>query len=176
MNGRASSIDVRCPSCGARALFEEPFEFVPAGRFEAEERRPWHRWGGWVVIERFPSEASWSPPASSHQYLRWGGDETGEGYPLLTNGVVHCPRCHVNGKRRLDWPADAYWRWEVRGETLWAWDEAHARAILAYVSQAIRPSRRAPSLRYVPSHFLSAKVRDLVVKLVTESLERERKG
>lgn len=163
-------IDIKCPSCGLLAKFEEPFEFLSKTDIDAEESRPTHKWGGWTVLERFPSQISWKAPSGSHQYLRGGGDNGKGGYPLRTNGLIQCAHCHTNKKHKLNWPVDAYWQWEVRGQVLWSWDENHARRILAYVKETARPSRHSYSLKYIPSHFLSAKIRDLVVQKMERSI------
>ena len=165
-----SPIDIKCPNCGRLAKFEEPFEFVSRNNVAADETRPQHQWGGWIVIERFPSQCNWIPPSSSQQYLRGGGDDGKGGYPVLTNGLVQCSNCHYNVKHKLHWPNDAYWQWSIRGEVLWAWDKEHAQIILNYVKMEVRPSRYSYNLRYIPSHFLSAKVRDLVVKNIERSV------
>ena len=167
---RIDPIDITCPTCGELARFEEPFEFV-SGTAPNEDSRPVHQWGGWFVIERFPSMVSWRPPSgTSSQYLRWGGGE-GPGYPLLTNGVVQCSSCHANKKHTLAWPDDAYWQWEIRGQVLWAWDKSHAERILNFVTATTRPARRAPDLRYIPTHFLTAKVRSEEQRKMTVDLD-----
>lgn len=164
-------IDVTCPQCGELAKFEEPFEFLSKDNLPPNEWRPVHQWGGWKVLERFPSQIKWIPPSGSDQYIRGGGDTGKPGYPVLTNGLIQCGHCHFNRKHKLDWPADAYWSWEVRGELLWAWDERHAFIILEFVKQTTsRPSRHSPRLRHIPAHFFSAKVRDLVVQKMERSL------
>ena len=124
-----------------------------------------------MVIERFPSRLPWRPPSSSHQYVRGGGDTGEGGYPLLTRGLIQCAHCHSNRTYKLNWPDDAYWQWQIRGELLWAWDRDHARIILDYVSAQVRPSRRSSELKYIPSHFLTAKVRGLVVTKMAASLD-----
>ena len=162
-------IDIKCPDCGGLAKFEEPFEFLPHGEVRSDETKPMHQWGGWTVLERFPSQFNWKAPSSSGQYLRGGGTAFNGGYPLLTNGLVQCPHCHVNSQHRLNWPSEAYWQWEIRGQVLWAWNRRHALIILDFVKDINRPSRRSPSLKYIPSHFLAAKVRDLVVRKIEQS-------
>lgn len=157
-------IDIHCPSCSKLASFEEPFEFLSAD--QASKDKSAHRWGGWAVIERFPSQITWKPPAGSDQFLRGGGEASNGGYPLLTNGLVQCTHCHINKKHRLNWPMDAYWQWEVRGELLWAWDRRHAHSILEYIRKTTRPTRSSPGLKYIPSNFLTAKVRDIVVRKI----------
>ncbi len=163
-------IDIKCPDCEQLAKFEEPFEFLSKNGIRPDDTKPTHQWGGWIVLERFPSQINWKAPSGSSQYLRRGGDTYKGGYPLLTNGLVQCSHCHSNRKHNLNWPADAYWQWEVRGQLLWAWDLNHAQIILKFVKETTRPSRRSPSLKYIPSHFLSAKVRDLVVQKIERSV------
>lgn len=167
---RYEPIDIRCPDCGELAKFEEPFEFFSKNAVRPDETRPMHQWGGWIVLERFPSQVKWKAPSGSSQYLRGGGDRGNGGYPLHTNGLVQCSHCHSNRKHKLNWPNDAYYQWKIRGELLWAWDKEHAQIILNFVKKSIRPSRRSFSLKYIPSHFLSAKVRDLVVKKMERSV------
>jgi len=156
-------IDIKCPDCACLAKFEEPFEFLSKEQVLSDETRPTHQWGGWIVLEKFPSQVNWKAPSGSSQYLRGGGVSGKGGYPLHTNGLVQCSQCHSNRKHKLKWPNDAYWQWEIRGELLWAWDKKHALVILDYVRTKSRPSRKSYCLRHIPSHFLSAKVRDLVV-------------
>lgn len=159
-------IEIRCPKCGKRAQFHEPFEFV--SRPEDLRGRDFHKWGGWMVIELFPSVYKWQPPKTSSQYLRGGGG-TGGGYPVLEKGVFQCPACHGNGKHTLDWPHDAYWVWDIRGANLWAWSVDHARRILDYIGQTNRFRPASYDLRHIPKEFLTAKVRALVVKRIHAS-------
>ena len=53
---------------------------------------------------------------------------------------------------------------------MWAWDKNHAQIILKHVKETVRPARHSYSLRHIPSHFLSAKVRELVVKKMERSI------
>lgn len=164
-------IDINCPDCGGLAEFEEPFEFLSKGDVHHDEMKPAHQWGGWTVLERFPSQLPWKAPSGSDQYLRGGGDSSKGGYPVLTNGLVQCSHYHSNRKHKLNWPIDAYWQWEIRGELLWAWDKMHAKIVLDFVRNTARPSRHSPRLMYIPSHFLSAKVREQVVQKMERSLQ-----
>ena len=163
------SIDIRCPNCASLANFKEPFEFL-ASNAQVEDDARVNQWGGWIVRERFPTQFPWKPPSSDRQFVRGGGTASTGGYPLLTLGLVQCSSCHANSKYRLQWPDDAFWQWRIRGEVLWAWNRTHAEGILAYISASQRPSQRGYDVRYIPSHFLSAKVRSVVVKLMEQSL------
>ncbi len=163
-----SPIEIKCHSCGSLSEFEEPFEFLTEE--DDSETRPYYQWGGWTVVERFPSQFKWKAPSGSQQFLRFDGNNEKGGYPLLTYGLSRCTKCHNASKHLLQWPQDAYWQWEIRGEVLWAWNRKHAITILEYVKKVIRPSRYSPNLRYIPSHFLSSKVRDQVVIKVERDL------
>ena len=164
-------IQISCPDCKKMALFEEPFEFLNGKPECVTDNKNVHQWGGWYVRERFPTQFPWKPPSSSQQYVRGGGGK-GDGYPLLQYGQILCSNCHTNRKHRLNWPLDAYWSWEIRGEILWAWDRNHAESILEFARQRLRPTRWNSRLRYIPSVFLSAKVRPEVCKKIESSLEQ----
>ena len=166
---KSAPIDISCPSCSSRALFHEPFEFVGSNRDLVG--RPYHEWGGWKVIELFPSVYKWQPPKTSSQYLRGGGDNGLGGYPLLHRGLYQCDHCHNNQKHTLDWPRDAFWSWDIRGNQLWAWDANHAQRILDYIQPLSRIQCVSYDLRYIPKEFLTAKVRELVVRRITKSLK-----
>ena len=151
--------EIKCPDCEGFATFHEPFEFHSSASWEPDGR-PEHRWGGWVVIEKFPGTSQWEPPKSSQQVLLSGpGDSSGGGYKVLEHGVAICSQCYSNRMHRLNWPEDAYWTFTVRGQTLWAWDREHTESIRRFVSLKIRPSRVSPELRHIPSHFFLAKNR-----------------
>lgn len=106
---QCSPLDIRCPGCSDLAQFDEPFDFVGHHQqVEVGENRPCHQWGGWTVIERFPSVLLWQPPSGSHQFLRSGGDNGQPSYPLLTRGVIRCTVCHLQKVHNLSWPQDTY--------------------------------------------------------------------
>lgn len=164
---RRDPLDVLCPRCAGRATFREPFVFFT----QPPADRPTHRWGGWHVAERYPQLLPWqAPKGSSSQYLASGPGD-GRGYPLLRRGVIECAACCELFIHDLEWPEDAWWQWSIRGRMLWAWDREHAEQILDYVRATDRPARStAGALGSVPAHFLTAKVREAVVKLMTRSL------
>ena len=155
-------VDIVCPACGARCVFEEPFQFAPLE--PTGEARSGPSWAGRRVIEKFPAEFPWTPPR--------------DGYQRMKQGMAACPACGLRRRHALDWPQDAFWRWDVRGRALWAADRAHALEILEYVRSAQRPARRSPDLKRIPSFFLTAKNRDLVVSRIEKSLSapQTRKG
>lgn len=171
------AIEVRCPRCGARAGFDEPFEFLAAKGAQAADGAALHRWGGWLVREKHPTLFPWRPPRSGRQHL-WRGarpERDPGGYRLRHHGVVRCPACHLVAKHRLAWPADAFFRWGVRGQTLWALNEEHARVLLHYVESLLRDPRRygggyARALERLPAVFLAARSRALVAGRIRAAL------
>lgn len=148
-------------------MFREPFEFR-SGAPSGGQARPW---GSWFVVEKYPHLLPWvAPSGSSNQFLTYGPGD-GQGYPLFHRGVVECLACKRQLVHTLAWPEDAWWQWSIRGKMLWAWDRKHAEQILQYVRATDRPGRSTSGpLGSVPSHFLSAKVRDAVVKAIERKL------
>lgn len=78
-------------------------------------------------------------------------------------GAVQCVRCTLRRRHVLRWPADAFYRCEVRGEELWAWTREQCALLRDYVASAVRDREvvRAshPFLAFVPARFLEAKWR-----------------
>jgi hypothetical protein len=166
---RLASIDIVCPGCGHLAIFDEPFIFF-SGNQPMAEGQTYHRWGNWRIVEKYPSVITWSPP-QGHQYYLRKGNGTAPGYPLLHRGMVLCPHCHISKLHTLSWPTDAWWKWEIRGQLLWAWDRAHAKEILDFIRLKRRPHRPISTrLGRVPSFFLKAKQRHTVAQKISASL------
>lgn len=170
-------LDVRCPRCGGRATFDEPFEFLAERTVRASGAEGLHRWGGWYVREKYPSVLRWKPPRSGDQFLAMGAPRATGGYRLRHRGVVRCSACHHVGVHVLRWPQDAWFQWDVRGTRLWALDEAHARVLLAYVESLLRDPWHHPgyrrSLQRLPAVILAARNRALVAKKIRTLLPVE---
>lgn len=161
-------LDLKCPRCAGYAVFVEPYVFCN----NAPATGPSKSWGSWHVIERYPHLLPWqAPKGASSQYLVFGGKD-GQGYSPLHRGVVECRAGCGRFIHELKWPEDAWWQWSIRGKVLWAWDRRHAQVILDYVRATHRPARSTRGwLGSLPSEFLSAKVRNDVVKAMTRSLD-----
>lgn len=169
------SFNVRCHACGGRATFDEPFAFLSGSKKDAVlEGLPTHRWGGWLVVEKYPTLLSWKAPHGSHQVIVFSRCTPPNGeYVYHHTGVVRCEDCFWSGVRKLNWPDDAYYRWDIRGEVLWAWSAEHARALLDYISSKNREAGDGPyarNLHHLPKEFLDAKIRDRIVKKIGETL------
>ena len=82
-------------------------------------------------------------------------------------GTLVCPACGKRRKHTLDWPQDAYYQIEHRGEVLWAFDRECASELLEYVKSS---DRKREGYRYklflmkVPGVFLGQKVRGAISK------------
>jgi hypothetical protein len=89
-------------------------------------------------------------------------------------GVVKCEHCHLVDAHDLAWPEDAYYQWEIRGHTLWAWSFEHAVVLRDYIGSDDRDAAKyrgyGYDLRRVPKEFLTAKVRAEAVKRISQSL------
>jgi len=74
---------------------------------------------------------------------------------------------------RSGWPDDAYYQWDIRGRTLWAWSAEHALVLRDYLRSNDRDPEKygeyAGALRHMPKDFLTAKVRDEAVKRISAS-------
>jgi hypothetical protein len=92
-------------------------------------------------------------------------------YDQAMAGRLACTRCHHHVEHfEVDWPAHAYYRCSVRGHELWAFSEAHARAIRDHVASTNR-STRNPLILHVPTFFMQAKQREAVVAALDRLLE-----
>jgi hypothetical protein len=171
---RDGSLEIRCPRCGGRAAFDEPFQFVSARAAHAPPEQG-IRWGGWYVREKYPSVLRWKAPRGSHQFLSTGPQRSTGGYRLWHRGVVRCRECHLVAVHVLRWPGDAYFQWNVRGTRLWALDANHARVLLHYIESTLRDPARYPgyqrSLRELPAAILAARSRDVIAKKIRATLQ-----
>ena len=164
--GLDNSITVRCPRCGGRAIYDTPFIFYEKNDKRVQgETRPVHPVAGrykWVA-EKYPSIYPWSP--SSKVRAAIGG-----------TGVIKCAQCHLVKVHSLSWPADAYYKWEVKGRVLWARSYKHARVILGFLQSTTREpldyGSFAADLRKLPREAISAKNRARIVKMLKDTLLR----
>lgn len=189
-------LDIRCPRCGKRSIWEEPFSLYVERMVPEHAITPqMHRWSGHLVVERYPSILPWVAPPGSPQGVAAGPNvlETGgiktpadarrAGYHVMRQrGVVRCPHCHLVAIHYLRWPQDAYFQWIIRGNLLWAWSGEHAHVLLAFLVGSERDGAKYPayaqSLRNLPKQVITAEVRPLIVKRITKTLsdgERRRR-
>jgi hypothetical protein len=157
-----SAIAVACPRCGAESRFVPPFEFVAP---ETTAPKGLRRWNNALVKERYAKVFPWTDRDNPFHSMFWGTPKRrSKDYPIF--GVLKCPECALLRKHRLKWPADAFYRVAIDRETLWAWDRASLVTIRDHIAATHRPRRLLPILKYLPSHFLAAKRRDMVVEAI----------
>ncbi len=83
---------------------------------------------------------------------------------------LSCIQCGYNKQQVISWPEQAYWKFNVKGELLWAWSLEHAQVLLNYFSSGERQefgTGYASSLLHIPKHFKLAKNRNDVVKAIS---------
>ena len=194
--GWPEQIEIKCPKCGGRATYEDPFTFSPIDR---SKRRPrptrlhledletpltmppeppeelpddTHHWGEWMVVEKFPGFVPWDPPAGPEQELSFPEAREGSGhYAYMKRGAYRCVVCNDTGGRPLAWPADAYHQWEMDGNLLWAVSRDHALAIREFIASGVRkPSGDfSPLLKQIPRAFLKPEAREAILKRIDAS-------
>ena len=92
-------------------------------------------------------------------------------------GELCCDKCHHSAKNfTASWPKDAYFLFSIRGHELWAWSEAHARAIRDYIASETRNRREhrgfVVALLHLPEYFLRAKNRTATVRCLDRLLDK----
>ena len=172
---------VRCDRCGGRAVFRHAFALISQKQWGYWEPRLWPcaratdwegqarwspgdpppSWPGYVVIEQDAELHRWTKPAA--------------GYRADDRGVIQCDGCVGRRTHVLRWPADAFYRFELRQGLLWAWSRAGAQALIDLVASEERdPAAHGVDhflfLRHVPTVFLGAKDREEIVKRLTRGL------
>ncbi|WP_417496214.1 hypothetical protein [Maricaulis sp.] len=84
-------------------------------------------------------------------------------------GRLSCLGCGLNRTHEVDWPREAFYQLEYRGDTLWAFDRAMMVDLLAWLRagadrEKIRQaSPHASWLLRVPKAFLASKAREALV-------------
>lgn len=157
-------LDIRCPACGARAAWNEAFVHTDRKGIANLDPRTVHPWGQRFMVERYPSVMKWTPEGN------------GKSHALHKRGVMQCSNCHRVAAHTLDWSTDAYYRWDIRGTPMWAWNKAHALDILHFIESKERaPEKYAYRywLRRMPAGLITAKVRDLIVKRIRTTFAQE---
>ncbi len=97
---------------------------------------------------------------------------TGEVLPDNWDGQVRCSACGHAARHVLDWPSDAWFKLDHRGETLWARDAEMLAEIRRFIAagaerQAIKKtSSHARYLVRIPSTFLKATDRETLLRKI----------
>lgn len=175
-------IAVSCPSCQQEAMFE----FAEAVRISRAEDVEYFR-NSQHFEYVFQNRDAYK---GHHRAFYYHGllsnqmpqlDDLPDGYSIenwahgpylyrsheLDIGTVVCSRCSLRRKHHLNWPGDAHFRIEHRGETLWAF---HKESLIDLIDFIASDDRNASQykwhsfLRHLPKSFLGAKAREAVLK------------
>ncbi|WP_245584677.1 hypothetical protein [Salipiger mucosus] len=153
---RSDTLSIKCPKCGGCADFLEPFKFTNGIRAD-DLPENFKRWGRLIVEELFPDHFAWVDPEISKPRFLQSTDDDGPGYRLNHRGMLDCKKCDSFEKVAIDWPLDAYWRWNIKGFELLARNREHALEILSYLRERPRPPLRTPGLKHIPTPLLQEK-------------------
>jgi hypothetical protein len=181
-------LDVLCPSCGSRCVFEFAEAAKIRHRSEVAAFQA-HRHLDYELVEdrngaRYHQAVFYAGLAlSSVESLR----DLPDGYApsdwahsqYLTRrdpsrGAIRCARCGLRARHTLRWPTDAAFSVLHKGQVLWAFHRESAvdlRDFIASTDRTASDYRWALFLRKVPGHFLGAKDRERIVKQLDRLLE-----
>ncbi len=154
-----NTVTVRCHECGGPATFEPAVELVRGEAARALRDDPATvgvDFAGGFLRNRFP-----------YVFPRRTGPLGSFGHCDGAEGVVTCARCVARRPLRLAWPADAFYRLEHRGATLWAWNREYLMMIRNFIASERRDTMGHYYFRRkLPKEFLFAKRRgELTAKL-----------
>ncbi len=86
---------------------------------------------------------------------------------------LSCLECGFQNDKLIYWPEDAYWKFNVKGEVLWAWSEEHAKEIFNFLKSKERKPFKfkfTAALLHIPTHFKLSKNRDGALKAIEKKL------
>ena len=180
-NPMPHQVTVRCPSCIGRATFE----FATTRKISLKKDVQFFQ--GHHSLEYFLSTDSCGHKyhvAAYYPQLHGGKFESigdlPDGYSpknwepsqywSRTNaswGSFLCKVCHHRSKGNLDWPSQAYYQIEYKGDVLWAFNRDSLRALRDYIESDLRDINAhewKSFLMKVPTKFLRANARSKVVR------------
>ncbi len=88
---------------------------------------------------------------------------------------LNCSKCGYTNEKIINWEKDAYWKFNIKGKILWAWNLEHAIAILEFIKSKNRKqtNRELPfSFLHIPEFFKLAKNRETVIRKITKTIKR----
>lgn len=94
---------------------------------------------------------------------------------IKDKGVVFCPSCLIKRKHQLNWPQEAYYCIDYKGQLLWAFHRPAFVSIYDYIQAKIRDRHVAGHFIYllhIPRHFLTQHARTEVSKKMRRLLLR----
>jgi len=181
-NSMPHRVEIKCPSCSDRAMFEfaevvrielkkdiEFFEKSSLFDYQAFMDSCGHKWHGAIyyaglhggsvdAIGKLPESYKKENWCHSKYLYRSHG---------LDIGSVNCSHCHLRRKHQLNWPEEAYYSIEYKGNQLWAFNRESACDLRDYIESNHRKYgeyKWGGFLLHVPTVFKKQGAREHVVK------------
>ena len=170
---------VRCPDCEAGAVFEFaemalirrkadiPY-FQSSKNFSVLDYYSsgwkklaifWHQLGNPLsAINDFPTGYDPGMWAHSEYLVRKGPGDL---------GTIVCAQCGLRRKHVLEWPGNAWFQIDYRGQVLWAFERSSMVALTNFIASKDRQKAGRPwagFLMKIPSLFLEAKAREAILR------------
>ena len=82
------------------------------------------------------------------------------------DGTIVCERCGIRRKHTLNWPEEAFFQIDYKGNVLWAFDRQSTAELIDYIGSSHRKADQYsywPFLMKIPSIFLSSHARQTVI-------------
>ena len=180
-NPMPHKVDVRCEHCGELAVFE----FAEVVKIEKKKDVPFfqqsklfeyallsdscgHRWHGaffFQGLHRGINSISELPDGySTEDWQHSKYSSRSHGYDL---GSLSCNSCNTNKIHALEWPQEAFFSIEYKGQVLWAYNRESAMELYNFISAAERKelkSKWGGFLLHIPTIFKTKKAREPVAK------------
>ena len=181
-NPMPHTVNIKCPGCEANAIFEFAevvkiklkgdvpfFQESPLFDYEILEDSCGHRWHAAIYYSGLHggSVAAISNLPEGYEPCDWEHSEylyRGQG---LDMGAVTCSKCSLMRRHILNWPQEAYYSINYKGQQLWAFNTESAQELLNYISSSNREVgdyKWRNLLLHVPTIFKKYKAREHVVK------------
>jgi hypothetical protein len=117
----------------------------------------------------------------------WAIKESATSIAGPITGKLTCKACGLNGKATISWPEDAYYQFDINGQTVWAWNREYLLLLKDWVAAKVRneddlfslelypdPKVRWPYIHFLanlPKFIVLNKNRDRIVKKILGLLE-----
>jgi len=194
------TIIIRCPDCRSAAVCESA-NFIGISsadvgsmrlvkNIHVVETKGWTTHRPYYHAVHYPSIA---PALENIKDLpeKYAAGKWDQGFNVarqsnLPECVVRCVECGFLKTHNLNWPEEAFFKVEYRGQILWAYDRAMALKILSYIESDDRKKRIISKnakgeddynyivqdyvLRKLPEHFQTTKARPEVSKKLRKIL------
>lgn len=169
----ADEISVICPNCSAKATFRQSVSI----EIKLKKDIQYFKKSKFFDYKKttFSHSAIFYPDLHSTVNI----EDLPDGYTVndfkhrntlnydCTPGTKICNHCGTKKKSNLSWPKDAYFKCEIKGKVLWAFNREHLISLRDFIESDTRVTADKYYqyfLRKIPSIFLNRKNRKEVVK------------